>query len=321
MSQPVTGVKQFLINTSHYVGNNTYRYNFPQGRKLDLNSKTEIALSSISIYNSTFNIKESWGNNKIVIFSNEFNLNATSLNYYENKGSSYTDPVSGLVIATKYVQLSIPDGYWDISSIELFLQQQFELMGFYLVSADGQSNMFFVECLTNPQRYKTQINLFTIPEDLPYGFVMPPNPCFALPSQSSSASVYFPSVNSYSKYGNLGKIFGFNSNVILPLNNDTTIESNNLSQVCPTVSPISTYIVCCNLVNNPLTVPSDVLMQLNLGSSKFGGIVPYNDYPEYIACEPQQASSIVITLYDENYNQLEINDPQFSMILSVKYNS
>ena len=191
-------------------------------------------------------------------------------------------------------------------------------MGFYLTSTDGQSNMYFVECLTNPQRYKAQINLYTIPTALPSGFVMPANTCFTLPTVKSAPGLYFPTVTENSKYGNLGRIFGFSQGVVLPLNNDTSIDSDNLSQICPTVSPISTYVVCCNLVYNPLTVPSNVLNQLNLGNSKFGGTVPYNDFPQYVSCNPQQASSIIITLFDEYFQELELNDLQFSMILSIK---
>jgi hypothetical protein len=174
--------------------------------------------------------------------------------------------------------------------------------------------------LTNPQRYKAQINLFRIPATLPTGFIMPANSCFTFPTQAQTVKLYFPSASANSKYGNLGRIFGFKSGVIFPLDNIVTTDSDNLSQICPTVSPISTYVVCCNLVENSLTNPSDVLMQLNLGNSKFGGIVPYSDFPQYITCLPQNASSITITLLDENYNELEINDIQFSMVLSIKFN-
>jgi len=315
--QKQTLVRQFLVNTSHYMGGNTYRYDFPQGRTLQLDSNAQIALTSISMFNSTFNIKESWNNNKLIIFSSQFNLTALTSAGFIN-GQTYTDPLTNLVISQRYVQITIPDGYFDIASIELYLQQQFQLMGFYFQSSDGQSNMYFMECLTNPQRYKAQINLFTIPTSLPSGFVMPSNSCFTLPTTKTSPRLYFPSVSLNSKYGNLGRIFGFNQDTILPLSNNVNLDSDNLSQKCPTVSPITTYIVCCNLVDNSLTNPSDVLMQLNLGSSKFGGAVPFTDFPQYISCNPQQASSITITLFDEYFEALQHQDPQFSLILSVK---
>ena len=77
-----TTITQFLINTSHYVSGNTYRFNLPQGRTLNLDSNSQIALTSISMFNSTFNVKQSWANNKLIVFSNQFNLNAVSLANY-----------------------------------------------------------------------------------------------------------------------------------------------------------------------------------------------------------------------------------------------
>jgi hypothetical protein len=60
------------------------------------------------------------------------------------------------------------------------------------------------------------------------------------------------------------------------------------------------------------------LQQINLGSSLYGGIVPYNQFPQYVSCQSQNTSSIVVTLFDEYLQELQINDPQFSMVLSIK---
>ena len=310
---------QFLINTSHYVGGNKYEMKFSAGRSLVLDSESQIALSSISCYNSTFNIRSDWQNNKIIIFSNQFNLAANSLVSY-SKGNSYTDPISGNVIAQKYIQFTIPDGYYDINSLELYFQNQFQNIGLYFASVNSESNYYFMECLTMPQRYKTSINLFPIPTALPSGFAMASNSCFTLPVAQSTLRLYFPSTTPYYEgiYGNLGRIFGFNARVILPLDGVTNVESINLSQICPRVSPISTYIVCCNLVQNNLVIPDNLLQQINLGSSLYGGIVPYTAFPQFVSCQSQNTSSIVVTLFDEYLQELQINDPQFSMVLSIK---
>jgi hypothetical protein len=320
MNNTTYTTSQYLINSSHYVPGSQcqYKLRFPQGRSLSLQGDSQVAITSISIYNSTFNIKEYWGNNKLIIFSPQFNLNAATLASYI-KGTNYTDPISGFTKTGKWIQILIPDGYYDINSLELFLQQQFMLMGFYFVSSDGLSNYYFVEALTNPQAYKCQISLFTIPSSLPSGFLMPSNSCFTLPSSGQTIQLYFPSVASNNLiYGNLGTIFGFNQGVVLPLNNIVTADSINLSTITPKVSPISTYIIGCSIVQNDVSIPPDVLTQLNLGNSKFGGIIPYSDYPIYTSCLAQQCSTITITLYDEFYMPLQLNDSQFSMILSIK---
>jgi hypothetical protein len=308
---------QFLINSSHFVSGNTFRYSLPAGRTLSLDNDSEIAITKISMYNSTFNIKAEWGNNKIVLISNQFNLASSSLASYV-KGTSYVDNGTTIQSGKKYVEITIPNGYYDINSLNNYLSFEFQKMNFYFQSTDGADGYFFFDCLTNPVQYKCQINLSLIPTSLPGGFVLPSNPCFTLPSTATTIQVYFPSVPTLSPYGNLGRIFGFKPSSVLPLSNVLTASSTNLSEITPRVSPITSYLIACNLVDNPSTNPSNILTQLNLGDSKFGGIIPYNDYPVYVSSQPQQASSIVITLFDEYLNDLEINDSQCSIILSVK---
>ena len=314
--------KQFLINTSHYVGANKFQYNFPQGRNLKLNSDSEISVASCSIYNSTFNIKASWGNNSFVIFCESLILASIPAGY--EKGGNYTDPNNGTYINKKYVKIVIPDGYYDISSLDAYLQQQCQAIGFYLQSSNASSNMYFIDFITNPQRYSTQIDIFFIPTSLPTGFLMPSNSCFSLASGSAKTPfLYFPAPIANSKYGALNDIFGFSNGACLPFlpASATTYslsETQNLSTKCPRVSPIACYIMACNLVQNEIAIPDDLLLQLNLGESQFGGIVKYQDFPQFITCKSISTSSVILSFFDENLNPLEFQDPQFSCVITLR---
>ena len=57
--------KIVVLNSSNYVANsgNTFTYNIPQTYKS--NSGDQVGVASISVYNSTFNIRASVGNNII----------------------------------------------------------------------------------------------------------------------------------------------------------------------------------------------------------------------------------------------------------------
>jgi len=317
-----SSTNQFLINTSHFISGNRYRYSFPNGSTLRLDNNSEIALTSCSLYNSTFNIKASWGNNKFIILSNNLVLGSIPVGY--RNGNTYTDPLTARVLPQKFIEIVIPDGYYDITSLDEFMQNTFLNIGFYLQATNGLSNLFFVEFLTNPQRYSTQINLFLIPTSLPTGFVMPSNSCFTLSSGTAKTPFfYFPNYSFDSVYGGLNDIFGFSSGVCLPdfpitnVNNNIT-ESENLSTKCPRVSPISTYIIGCNLVNNNLTIPGDLLTQLNLSGSLFGGIIKYSDTPNFITCQNVSTQYIEIYLMDEYLRPLELIDPQLSLIITWK---
>jgi len=316
--------RQFIINTSHHLYGNVYRLNIPKG--IILTSNHEVCLSSCSFFNSSFNMMAKWGNNKIIILSDNFNLNSITLNStVTNKGTVYTDPRNNTVIYRNFIEITFKDGYYDIPSIENYLQNAYQLIGFLLESTDAQSNMFFTEFITNPQLYKAQINIAPIPSVLPTDFQLPSNACFSLGASDSSPYIYFPA-GLTSSYGGINDIFGFN-NQCLPStpnnenrNINTTTATENLSIKTPKVSPITCYVVGCSIVRNDLFNPSDILAQLSLGQSKFGGIIPYSDYPIFITCENQNTKNITIHLYDEYLNELEFQDKQMSLVLTIKEN-
>jgi len=316
--------RQFIINTSHHINGNVYRLHLPKG--IVLTNKHDVCLSSCSFFNSSFNIRSGWGNNKLIIMSENFNLdNIQTSILITGKGTVYTDQVNNTTFNRNYIEITIPDGYYDIPSIENFLQNAYQLIGFYLESTDEQSNMYFTEVLTNPQLYKAQINIATIPSVLPTNFQMPSNSCFTLGVSNASPYIYFPASRS-NQYGGIHDIFGFNSQCLpsAPNNSDRTINptvgSETKSVKCPKVSPITCYVIGCSIVKNDLFNPSDTLAQLSLGLSKFGGIIPFNDYPIFITCENQSTQNITITLYDEYLNALEFEDKQMSMVITIKEN-
>jgi hypothetical protein len=313
---------QFLINTEHYqAGTNQYVYRLPQGKAFQLTNNHSVAVSSCSIYNSSFNIKSNWHNNRIVLLSDKLNIGSITATSNIKTGATYTDPVSGISIAKPYVEFIIDDGYYDVPALDAWIQSRCIIIGLYLKTTDNSGYSYFLECLTNPQKYACQLNLYHMPENLPSGYLMPSNACFSLGSPSSTLQVYFPNPPIYSdklKYGNLGTIFGFKAQTVLPLSGNISLESQNLSNATPKVSPITSYILGCNLVKNNHAIPDDILLQLNLGSSRYGGIVQYNDFPVYVTCQNQMCSSIVISLYDERYNPLDIIDSQFSLVLSIR---
>jgi hypothetical protein len=312
-------VSNFLINSSNYRQGSSNQFRYVPKKTLPITNNHSIAINSCSIYNSFFNIKASWGNNKIILLSDKLITANVPLSTGVAVGTNYTDPISGVTINKPYISLTLPDGYFDIQSIDDWLQNRCQLIGLYLQSSDGSSNSYFIEALTNPQVYKCQINLYLLPQTAPpSGYLVPNGACFSLTGVPSTLQVYFPSVASSSKYGNLGRIFGFVPETILPLSNNILAKSDNISVVTPVVSPITTVLIGCNLVQNEYSNPEDILTQLNLGDSKFGGIIKYDQQPIYVTCQPQQASYIQISLYDEYMTPLDMNDTQVSIVLSIK---
>lgn len=312
----------FLINSSHHRGNNKYVYNLRT--PLRISDSDSVALISASFFNCIYNIKSSWGNNRLVILSDCLNINAPSLTqtFIKGKGESYTDPNTLETINKKYIIIDLDDGYYGIDELNLYFENIMQQIGFYLNSTSEQTTiMHFIQAITNPTKYGVQVNLYTIPNEMPFNFEYPSHSCFTLPNTSETISIYFPDKLPFSKYGSLSNIFGFNPATLLPLNNIITQDSYNLSTITPKVSPVTSYVICCNLINNDFSNPSNILGQLSLGDTKFGGIAKYENNPEYVTTSAITSTYIEITLFDELFNPLELLDNQMSIILGIKFNN
>ena len=114
--------------------NNKFVYRFPNTQTFEVGSS--IGLSSISIYNSTFNIEKNRGNNVIQIIW---------------LGTTYT--------------IIIDDGYYNVSDLNFKIQQFCILNNLYLLSNSGSNIIYFVELVMNSVRYSVQLNLYAIPTE------------------------------------------------------------------------------------------------------------------------------------------------------------
>ncbi len=129
--------KVILLNSSDYVANsgNTYTYQLPQTYKSQVGD--QIGVSSVSMYNSTFNVTAARGNNVIQLIWNA----GTTTNY----------------------TFTLADGYYSISDLNYFLQQQMILNNLYCTTNGGSQNVYFIELQINAVRYAVSLNLYYLP--------------------------------------------------------------------------------------------------------------------------------------------------------------
>jgi hypothetical protein len=57
------------------------------------------------------------------------------------------------------------DGYYSISNINAFFQNQCILNGLYVTTNKGADNVYFFELVVNSIRYATSLNFYAIPTD------------------------------------------------------------------------------------------------------------------------------------------------------------
>jgi hypothetical protein len=273
--------RTLIINSSNYVvgSGNKYEYRFPQTSKFSAGSS--IAVSNLAIYNSIQNITIKRGNNVI------------TLNW----------------LGTDYI-FNIPEGYYSVSDLNAFIQQQSIINGLYCTANDGADNVYFVELVINSIRYSTSLNFYAIPtsaEATQKGYVKPTNATWEFP-----ASPQCPSLTFAQPFANL---LGFTFGTFPPTLQSTNIQY--LSTQTPVISPVDSLIFTCNLVSSKYSIPSDVFYSVPISAS-LGSLILFNNtslvYNDII---PQNFSSLIITIYDQLFQKVELLDKELTLTLSI----
>jgi len=278
--------------------NNKLIYKFPNSVLFKNNS---IAVSSVSMYYSWFNITSALGNNT---FSYSW-INGTTETIYD---------------------VIIPDGLYEIADLNLFLQYTFIENGNYLIDGAGKY-VYYAEFLLNPTRYAVQVNTYYVPTSAqattlgyttPTGFAGFPttsyNPIITFPPFFNNLVGFSPN---YSTPDNTANAYTPPSGQnLITKNNNGTISC--LSTQSPNVQPNSCIYFSLSNINNPYSAPSSIIYAL----------VPTSSVGTLIAERPPQFAwnKLIDGTYNEirldflgtNYQPIQINDPQMTIMLVIK---
>ena len=139
-----------IFNASNYDRNSKkYKKEFSTNQTLH---DMKVSLTSLSLYNSFFNVSAANSNNVINI---------------KFLGTTYST--------------TLEDGYYSVSDLNYAMQNLMIENGLYIKS--GTTNIFFIELVTNSVRYSIQLNSYLIPtilrlvnwdilnQKMPHGFI------------------------------------------------------------------------------------------------------------------------------------------------------
>lgn len=290
-------MKIIVLNQTNIIPdgqNNKLIYKFPNSVQFKDNF---IAVSSVSMYYSWFNITQAYTNN--------------TFTYTWTEGTT----------TTTYTIL-IPDGLYEISTLNDLLQFSFIQNGHFLVNSAGQ-NVYYAEFILNPSRYAVQLNTYLFPTSLPTGWSNPG--ALVFPTQTFNPSVATPA--------NFCYILGFaptfvsspnTNNSYIPPANSSTISKNSvgtisyLSTSAPNLQPNSSILFSLSNIDNRLAQPTSIIYSL----------VPAVAVGEIITETPPQF--MWNKLLDGTYNELrlsilgtdlspiKINDPNMTFLLTIR---
>jgi len=267
--------------------NTAFEYSFPGGG-IQLHKHTKIALASITMYNSTPNISAALGNNT---FS------------YKWLGGATEFPVV------------MPDGFYEISDLNNFLHQTMLNNGHYLTEDNTGDAVWFLSMSVNASTYK--IDLLAYPMiDTTYTAALytqpaavPGIPVWSIPAVSANPQFVIPATN-------FALVLGFAAGTYPAASNNVAITTSS-STIPPQVNPLSSYLVKCNLVNNPYGIPNSLIYSFP-PSGNFGTqfVVAPNEY-SFIDCQDGYYNSMRIEITDQNDRPTVILDSNINILMVI----
>jgi hypothetical protein len=267
--------------------NDTYTYRFPVGA---VNFKNDqVAVSSINMYYSWFNITSA-------TTGSGYNNNVFQYQWYEDIAPPSTRIVT------------IPDGFYTIADLNAYLQSQMVANGDYLVNSVGD-NVYYLEFVENPSKYAVQLNSYPIPDVLPAGWTNPSG--FVLPIAAITPQIVVLSTN------NFKDIVGFNAGTY-PSPTQATNYSK-ISDFTPQVTPVSSLVLSCTLLNNRYAIPSTLLYSFSPAGVSFGSLVSIQP-PEMSFVDIQEGAytDFTIQFRDQALQRVAINDSNLVVMLTIR---
>ena len=201
----------------------------------------------------------------------------------------------------------MPNGYYSVNDINNYLQSVFIANGHYLVNSTGQY-VYYITLQYNPTYYAVQVVTYAIPTALPSGYTNPNNMSF--PTISTTPQLVITT-------NNFGAIIGYKTGSY-PSSVQTSTQSF-LSNTNPNGSPINSIIFRCNLVDNNVILPSDILTSMPI-NGVFGSNLTYSPtFGQFVQVKPGKYSTLNLSLVDQNYNSIVATDPNMIITLLIRF--
>jgi len=279
--------------------NNKLVFKFPNSVNL---TDKYIAVSSISMYYSWFNIASVYQNNT---FTYTWTAGATTVTY----------------------TITVPDGLYEIDELNNLIQYTSIQNGTYWINSTNGNYVYPFELTVNPNRYAIQLNTYLIPTSVPSGFTIPSN-FPGWPTTTQNTQVTFPSnfnvIVGYSAgfQSNQNSGNGYSPPAGSSANNyvskSTAGTLSYLSNLAPQVQPNNNVLFSLSNINNPYSQPSSIIYSLN-PNVKVGEQI--NERPPNFMWNKLidgTYNELRLTLLGTDLNPLKINDPNMTILLTIK---
>lgn len=268
------------VNSSHVVSNQNSSFVYPciQGG-LTFPKGTTMSVRSLTIPYAFVNISQA---------------------LYTNATFRYT-----WVDAQVYTVV-LAAGYYSISDINLAFVQAQITNGHYLLNSAGDT-VTYLNLYLNENLYSVQLISALVPTSLPSGYTAPVAFTYAVGSPITATFTVLANgfVNAI---GFLAGSYGGASAVAVSTLSNTLVQG----------SPVQALNISCNLIQNRVTNPSNILDGFGSTGVSYGSNIVYNPpFKSEVAVVPGTYSSISFSILDQNFNQITSLDPTVSLVFLI----
>ena len=247
------------------------------------------------------------------------------------------------------LNIVIPDGFYDATSLNYFLQNKCIENNLYLTDSTGSGiNTYFLEVLQNSTYYGFQINIYPLPQRMPQTLTYPSGATWTLLNNSN---IYTPQLILPAA---LQKYFGFSSNIVAKSGGKISIDSSNgymyiptsttslqtsslnsylnnmqsvvstytfVSDICPNINWVNSLVMDCNLICSKYNSErSNTFFSIPLSAS-FGNLITIGPFPPCL-CNIYGGNyqSIELSFYDTFGAPINVRDSDatITLVLSVE---
>ena len=267
--------------------NNTFRIQFGGSSVNFMNN--QLAVQSISLFNSEFNID-----------AEKFNNDTFSL-----------EVPTGTSVST--ISINLGNGYFSYSDINREIQRACVSLGAYLINADGD-NVFYVQISENSVFYSCQLDVSLVPTSLPSGWSYAPSGLYSdasgLPTTSKTPRMIIDNEA-------FGKIIGFSVGEYPDM--QYNVDNVFLSNIIPQVHPSSSYIVRCDAIENNFVPSADLLCAFDRGSAGIGQLITYtpSNYA-WVKLFDGPRSTMQLSIWNQNDQPVHFRDTSISIMLLIR---
>ena len=202
---------------------------------------------------------------------------------------------------------TIPAGYYTAADLNLLLQTFCITNNLYLINGSGVY-VYYLALYTNATYYKVQLIAQVVPTSLPSGYSAPSG--FAYPPFATTPTITLSSTSS-----TFNSIIGFATGTFPSV---TSANISVLSTLVPIGSAVNSLLMSCNLCNNPVAMPSDIIAGIPI-TSTFGSNINYQpSYQQWVKIRPGRYSTLTIRLLDQSLNPLLALDSNILIVLNIR---